>query len=109
MIYFCCDQQRREAVAKHPTLMGIDFLDVESGQQQLRIHFVRLDASTAASAAYGPESGARGPGMASRSATLAHSRQMTIHAVSPASPARPTPAETSLGGRGSEALMRARV
>lgn len=40
MIYFCCDQQRREAVAKHPTLMGIDFLEVESGQQQLRLHFV---------------------------------------------------------------------
>lgn len=40
MIYFCCDEQRRAAVAKHPTLMGIDFLEVESGQHKLCIHFV---------------------------------------------------------------------
>lgn len=40
MIYFCCDDRRRDAVAQHPTLMGIDFLEVESEQQQLRIHFV---------------------------------------------------------------------
>jgi len=40
MIYFCCDEQRRAAVAKHPALMGIDFLEVGSGQHKLCIHFV---------------------------------------------------------------------
>ena len=40
MIYFCCDDRRRDAIAQHQTLMGIDFLEVESGQQQLRVHFV---------------------------------------------------------------------
>lgn len=40
MIYFCCDERRREAVGKHPTLMGIDFLEVEDSQAKLHIHFV---------------------------------------------------------------------
>ena len=40
MIYFCCDERRREAVGKHPALMGIDFLEVESKQSKLRVHFV---------------------------------------------------------------------
>ena len=28
MIYFCCDERRRNAVSAHPTLNGIDFLEV---------------------------------------------------------------------------------
>lgn len=28
MIYFCCDERRRDAVRAHPTLNGIDFLEV---------------------------------------------------------------------------------
>ena len=40
MIYFCCDERRREAVAQHPKLMGMDFLEVESNQKKLHIHFV---------------------------------------------------------------------
>ncbi len=44
MIYFCCDDRRRAAVGKHETLLGIDYLEVESDQQQLRIHFVPTDS-----------------------------------------------------------------
>ena len=29
VLYFCCDEQRRNAVRAHPTLNGIDFLEVE--------------------------------------------------------------------------------
>src|SRR6266849_5008190 len=28
MLYFCCDENRREAVRQHPTLNGLDFLEV---------------------------------------------------------------------------------
>ena len=28
MIYFCCDERRRNAVSQHPTLNGIDFIEV---------------------------------------------------------------------------------
>ena len=28
MIYFCCDERRRNAVKNHGTLNGIDFLEV---------------------------------------------------------------------------------
>src|SRR5262245_56311306 len=28
MIYFCCDERRRQALLGHPTLNGIDFLEV---------------------------------------------------------------------------------
>ncbi|HKG25111.1 MAG TPA: hypothetical protein VKB09_05640, partial [Thermomicrobiales bacterium] len=28
MIYFCCDERRRDAITLHPTLNGIDFLEV---------------------------------------------------------------------------------
>ena len=28
MIYFCCDERRRNAVRAHATLNGIDFLEV---------------------------------------------------------------------------------
>lgn len=40
MIYFCCDEQRRTDVGLHETLRGIDYVEVEAGQLQLRIHFV---------------------------------------------------------------------
>jgi hypothetical protein len=40
MIYFCCDERRRIEVGKHPTLRGIDFLEVAADQQRLFVHFV---------------------------------------------------------------------
>ena len=40
MIYFCCDERRRMAVGAHPTLRGIDFLEVSPDQRQLFVHFV---------------------------------------------------------------------
>ncbi len=48
MRYFCCDELRRASVRNHPTLNGIDFLEVMDReaapcerQRLLRIHFVR--------------------------------------------------------------------
>ncbi|MEA3048087.1 MAG: hypothetical protein QOJ53_2419 [Sphingomonadales bacterium] len=49
MIYRCCGERRREAVLKHPTLNGIDYLEVldseaPSGsprQRTLLVHFVK--------------------------------------------------------------------
>ncbi|MBD0325670.1 MAG: putative baseplate assembly protein, partial [Pyrinomonadaceae bacterium] len=49
MIYFCCDEARRNAVKRHPTLNGIDFLDVldnpadpfEKRQRTLHVHFLK--------------------------------------------------------------------
>jgi hypothetical protein len=50
MIYFCCDDERRRtAVQAHPTLNGIDFLDVVDDpldplierQRTLRVHFLK--------------------------------------------------------------------
>ncbi len=49
MLYFCCDQRRRAAVKDHPTLNGIDFLEVvdheepvqAERQRKLRVHFVK--------------------------------------------------------------------
>jgi hypothetical protein len=49
MIYFCCDERRRAAVLAHPSLNGIDFLEVddepldpdELRQRTLLVHFVK--------------------------------------------------------------------
>ena len=49
MIYFCCDERRRNAIAAHPTLNGIDFLKVldnpldpvEVRQRRLLVHFIK--------------------------------------------------------------------
>jgi hypothetical protein len=49
MIYFCCDERRRNAVAKHDLLNGIDFLEVrddpslpvDERQRTLFVHFVK--------------------------------------------------------------------
>src|SRR4051812_6998360 len=49
MRYFCCDDRRRDAVAAHPTLNGIDFLEVVDDpadpipdrQRTLLVHFVK--------------------------------------------------------------------
>ena len=52
MIYFCCDDtKRRNAVKAHPTLNGIDFLEVlddhddpfEERQRTLFVHFIDKD------------------------------------------------------------------
>ena len=47
--YFCCDERRRNAVLAHPTLNGIDFLEVsdnpgdplENRQRTLFVHFLK--------------------------------------------------------------------
>jgi hypothetical protein len=50
-VYFCCKQNRREAVLIHPTLNGIDFLEVLDGQHTLAVHFLKpLRGSTDANA-----------------------------------------------------------
>jgi hypothetical protein len=49
MVYFCCQQNRRDAVLKHPTLNGIDFLEVlddpaqplDQRQRTLFVHFLK--------------------------------------------------------------------
>ena len=49
MIYSCCDELRRAAVREHPTLNGIDFLEVvdraaadpDDRQRVLKVHFVK--------------------------------------------------------------------
>src|SRR5207244_609712 len=49
MTYFCCDERRRAAVLAHPTLNGIDFLEVDDDpfdpdevrQRTLLVHFVK--------------------------------------------------------------------
>ncbi|MEW6734493.1 MAG: putative baseplate assembly protein [Acidobacteriota bacterium] len=49
MIYFCCDERRRDAVQAHPVLNGIDFLEVlddpsmpfEQRQRLLLVHFIK--------------------------------------------------------------------
>ena len=49
MVYFCCDERRRNAVKEHPTLNGIDFLEVsddpadpyEDRQRTLFVHFLK--------------------------------------------------------------------
>lgn len=49
MIYFCCDERRRNAVKDHPTLNGIEFLEVsdnpadpyEKRQRTLFVHFIK--------------------------------------------------------------------
>jgi len=49
MIYFCCDDRRRNAVADHPDLNGIDFLEVSDNpadpigarQRTLFVHFIK--------------------------------------------------------------------
>lgn len=38
--YACESEQRRAALSSHPTLMGIDFLEVSENQQVLSLHFV---------------------------------------------------------------------
>jgi hypothetical protein len=49
MIYFCCDEKRRNAVAAHATLNGVEFLEVsdnpadpfELRQRTLFVHFIK--------------------------------------------------------------------
>ena len=49
MIYFCCDERRRNAVAAHASLNGIDFLEVSDNpadpigvrQRVLLVHFIK--------------------------------------------------------------------
>lgn len=49
MTYSCCDELRRQAVRDHPTLNGIDFLEVidraapteAERQRTLEVHFVK--------------------------------------------------------------------
>jgi hypothetical protein len=49
MIYFCCEDRRRSAVQRHPTLNGIDFLEVidrsdepqAERQRILLLHFIK--------------------------------------------------------------------
>ena len=51
MIYFCCDELRRQLVREHPTLNGIDFLEVLDDpasspgerQRELHVHFLKED------------------------------------------------------------------
>ncbi|MEA3335584.1 MAG: putative baseplate assembly protein [Chloroflexota bacterium] len=51
MIYFCCDERRRNSVANHPVLNGIDYLEVldDPGlpnnlrQRTLFVHFLKED------------------------------------------------------------------
>lgn len=43
MQYFCCDDDRRDAVKKHATLNGIEFLEVSGDQRTLFVHFVKSD------------------------------------------------------------------
>jgi hypothetical protein len=38
--YACESEQRRAALSSHPTLMGIDFVEVSTDQQELSLHFV---------------------------------------------------------------------
>ncbi len=42
-VYFCCKQNRREKVLAHPTLNGIDYLEVVAGsaQRTLAVHFLK--------------------------------------------------------------------
>ncbi len=53
MRYFCRHQQRAINVGKHPILRGIDFVDVSSGQNELRIHFVPSSVTGKAAAPAG--------------------------------------------------------
>ncbi|HEY9852409.1 MAG TPA: putative baseplate assembly protein [Leptolyngbyaceae cyanobacterium] len=52
IVYFCSDDiHRRQLVENHPTLNGIDFLEVDSSQTKLEVHFLKsldLDKLTAA-------------------------------------------------------------
>ena len=43
MQYFCCDDDRRDAVKAHATLNGIEFLEVSGDQHTLFVHFVKPD------------------------------------------------------------------
>ncbi|HEX5864129.1 MAG TPA: putative baseplate assembly protein, partial [Casimicrobiaceae bacterium] len=55
MIYFCCDERRRQALRGHPTLNGIDFLEVVDDpaipdadrQRTLLVNFVNPLAANA--------------------------------------------------------------
>lgn len=54
MIYFCCDDRRRDALREHGSLNGIDFIEVyddpslsfEERQRTLFVHFVKPLANT---------------------------------------------------------------
>jgi hypothetical protein len=58
MIYACCDERRRRAILEHPTLNGIDFLEVlddaslpnNQRQRTLFVHFIKPLAPNALSA-----------------------------------------------------------
>ena len=41
MIYFCCDERRREAVRRHGTLNGINYLEVDQDEVALYLHFIK--------------------------------------------------------------------
>lgn len=44
MIYSCCDELRRAAVRRHPTLNGIDFIEVvdHATQRTIEVHFIKI-------------------------------------------------------------------
>jgi hypothetical protein len=48
-IYFCCNERRREAVCRHKTLNGIDFLEVDQSELILYVHFIKSVAGAALS------------------------------------------------------------
>lgn len=47
MIYFCCNEHRRDAVKAHDSLNGIDFLEVDPDQLHLSVYFLKPLASDA--------------------------------------------------------------
>lgn len=67
--YACNDEQRRAALSSHPTLTGIDFLEVSADQQELSLHFVP--------AAAGVEKATIPPGIAARNVSIAGGERIT--------------------------------
>lgn len=41
MIYFCCSPRRRTAILAHPTINGIDYLEVSDDELTLSVHFLK--------------------------------------------------------------------
>lgn len=39
--YFCCSDERRNLVKNHPSLNGIDFIEVSIDQKTLEVHFIK--------------------------------------------------------------------
>jgi hypothetical protein len=51
MFTFCCDERRRDALTHHPTLRGLDFVEVSPDQATLSLHFVPAAADSGGKAA----------------------------------------------------------